>query len=247
MTPSNDTLLVPADPAAFLATVKVLGAMCGDLRFKLAEHGLECTVNEPSKAAAARARWGRECFAEFQIKNSTKRFDARAADILQATKATGRGDVVVLKVTPDRLVVQVRGGKVRRERVAALYDHGLNIHEFPEPKTTDEFSFETALLRALLEEAATAAPVTEWSLDDGKFTVRSRGDTTRDEWEADVAVEGHVRLSLTSEFLKHVVGAARVFDRAVVTMSTDRPVFFKFESDGARYDVVIAPRVRDDD
>ena len=244
-----------SDPKLFVNAVSTIGELIDEGVFNLTKDGISFIAADRAMVSVVDFRMSSTAFDEYKI-DSEQRIGLNITNLLSVLKRVGNDDELTLNLQDSKLEIKLQGSSKRRFVVPLLDISQEEIPPISQLEFPAKVEVKPHILESGIEDADIISDAVIFETSNDKFIMRAEGDVSRAELELERGNENLLNLEANSEvksrypidYLKKMVKAAKIADKATIRLGQDYPMKLEFKAgDKASISFVLAPRVSDSD
>ncbi len=246
--------LTLAEPKYLKESITIISDMVSEARFRFSSEGIQLAAMDPANVAMVIFKLFSSAFTEYDIKKPIE-IGVKLADLKQVLRRVNPSDMLSLDVTSDnRLEITLKGRNTRTFSMALL-ELDEKEQRIPDLKFGLKIQTDSATLVNSIEDADIVGESVSFICQDDKLILSAEGDFSKANIEVkadeNTLIEYHekemVKSKYSIEYLKKMVGGAKVADRVTIQFNKDYPLRLDFVSiDKVQLGFILAPRVEND-
>ena len=245
--------MVLSDADVLKKSIPIIAEILDEGVFKVDQNGLSLLCPDRTMVSVVDFSVPSGAFDEFQA-DAAEEVGLNMASLVDVIKRIKASDKVIIQSAKDSKVnITLEGNGLRKFRLSVL-----DMKTETPPIDQLKFPGKVELKSEVLEEGIADADIISDSLvmqaGPEAFRISTKGDTSSAELELKKGQEGlldmqaaeNIRARYPLEYLKKMIKAAKISDKAVLEFGTDYPMRLGFvEKDKVSLKFVLAPRVED--
>lgn len=244
-----------SDPKLFVNAVSTIGELIDEGVFNLTKDGISFIAADRAMVSVVDFKMSPTAFDEYKI-DSEQRIGLNITNLLSVLKRVGNDDELTLNLQDSKLEIKLQGSSKRRFVVPLLDISQEEIPPISQLEFPAKVEVKPHILESGIEDADIISDAVIFETSNDKFIMRAEGDVSRAELELERGNENLLNLEANSEvksrypidYLKKMVKAAKIADKATIRLGQDYPMKLEFKAgDKASISFVLAPRVSDSD
>ncbi|HLP79192.1 MAG TPA: proliferating cell nuclear antigen (pcna) [Acidobacteriota bacterium] len=247
--------LTLSEPKFFRDSITIISDLVTEARFSISKNGIMLVAMDPANVAMVIFKLLPSMFVEYKLDQPID-IALNLNNLKQILKRIGSNEMVTLEMQDNsKLKITISGASVRRFLIPII---ALDEKEQKTPNLT--FPITVTMPVQKLSEAVEDASIVADSLlmfsDSKKFVINAVGDLNNAEIEIsgeDKEVEiisetaDNIKSRYSIEYLKKMVGGARVSDKVKIQFNKDYPLKLEYvATDKVQLSFILAPRVEHD-
>lgn len=244
--------LTLAEPGYLKESISIISELVNEARFKVTKDAVELIAMDPANVAMVIFKLLSSCFTEYDVKEDAV-IAINLGNLKQVLRRASPSDMLSLELDGSKLKVQLRGNTTRTFNLPTI-ELEEREQKIPELKFPVSISLPSNVLTNAIEDADIVAESVSFEAEQGKFTMKASGDLSEVKVEIaaseDIGInvpEEKVKSKYSIEYLKKMIGGAKISGRASVQFSKDYPLKLEFkELDKVMLSFILAPRVEND-
>jgi proliferating cell nuclear antigen len=245
--------MVISDSELLKRSIPIIAEIIDEGVFKIDQNGLSLLCPDRTMVAVVDFRIPNSAFEEFNV-DGPQEIGLNMSSLVDVIKRIKSTDKVVIQSGNDnRVGINLEGNGMRKFKLSLL-----DVRRENPPIDQLKFAAKVELKSEVLEEGIADADIIADSLvmqaSPDMFRISTKGDTSSAELELKKGQEGLINMQASEalraryplEYLKKMIKAARISDKAMLEFGTDYPMRLGFvDVDKLSLKFVLAPRVED--
>ena len=243
--------LTLTEPRYLKDSIAIISDLVNEARFKINQDGLELIAMDPANVAMVVFKLLSSCFTEYNVPEPTE-IAINLANLKQVLRRTKPSDTLTLEYKDNRLVVLLRGDTTRTFNLPTI-DLEEKEHRVPELSFPVKIKLGSHILVNAIEDADIVADSVAFIAEPNKFTISAEGELSAAKTEVTekqaeiIAPEDRTKAKYSIEYLKKMIGGAKLADVATIQFSKDYPLKLEFKTvDRVLLSFILAPRIEND-
>jgi proliferating cell nuclear antigen len=245
--------LTLAEPKYLKESVSIISELVNEGVFKITPDAIELIAMDPANVAMVIFKLLSSSFVEYDVKKEVE-LAINLSNLKQILRRAKPTDMLTLEVDANnRLLVQLKGNTVRTFSLPIIdlenKEQKVPALEFPVTIATT-----SSILSEAIEDVDIVADSVSFIVENGKFIINAEGDLSNANIEIkaddDTKIKGtkdKVKAKYSIEYLKKMIGAAKLSDRVTVQFNKDYPLKLEFKAvDKLMLSFILAPRVENE-
>ncbi len=246
--------LTLAEPKYLRDSITIISDLVSEARFKFSAEGIQLAAMDPANVAMVIYKLFSSAFTEYDIKKPIE-IGIKLNDLKQILRRCGPSDMISLDVTPDnRLEITLKGRSTRTFSMALL-ELDEKEQRIPELKFNLKVTTDSQTVVSAVEDADIVGESVSLMCEENKLILSSEGDFSKAKIEikqdedTTIMFKGDepVKAKYSIEYLKKMIGGAKLADKVTLQFNKDYPLRMDFVSvDKVQLGFILAPRVEND-
>jgi proliferating cell nuclear antigen len=246
--------LTLADSKYLKDSISIISDLVTEARFKITSDAIELVAMDPANVAMVIFKLLSSTFTEYEVKEPVD-IAINLGNMKQFLKRAKPDDVVTLELEKDSKLKIVLKGKSTRTFSLPILDLEEKEQKIPDLSFAAKITMPSSAFNECVEDADLVADALSLMAEKGKFKVKAEGDLSKAEIdiagddENKIAVEGSdkIKAKYSIEYLKKMIGGAKIADTVTVNFNTDYPLKLEYRVvDRVQLAFILAPRVEND-
>jgi proliferating cell nuclear antigen len=245
--------LTLAEPKYLKESVSIISELVNEGVFKITPDAIELIAMDPANVAMVIFKLLSSSFVEYDVKKEVE-LAINLSNLKQILRRAKPTDMLTLEVDANnRLLVQLKGNTVRTFSLPIIdlenKEQKVPALEFPVTIATT-----SSILSEAIEDVDIVADSVSFICEANKFIINAEGDLSNANIEIksddDTKIKSSkdkVKAKYSIEYLKKMIGAAKLSDRVTVQFNKDYPLKLEFKAvDKLMLSFILAPRVENE-
>jgi proliferating cell nuclear antigen len=246
--------LTLAEPKYFKESISIISDLVSEARLKFSSEGVQLAAMDPANVAMVIFKLFSSAFTEYDIKKPIE-IGVKLSDLKQILRRVNPSDMLSMDVTADNRLEITLKGKNTRTFSMALLELEDKEQRIPELKFGLKVETDSSIFVDAIEDADIVGESVSFICDEEKLVLNAEGDFSkadievRSGEETKIAFSGHesVKAKYSIEYLKKMIGGAKIADQVTIQFNKDYPLRLDFVSiDKVQLGFILAPRVEND-
>ncbi len=245
--------LTLAEPKFLKESVSVISDLVTEARFKVTPDGMELVAMDPANVAMVVFKLLSSSFTEYNV---TEQADLaiNLANFKQILRRVKPSDMLTLETADNKLKITLKGTSVRTFSLP-LIELDEKEQKVPDLKFPTTIRTMSSVLGDAVEDADIVGDSVTLSVEGKKFSIISEGDLSHanieifEDTDTKIQIDGSekVKSKYSIEYLKKMMGGAKLSDNVTVQFNKDYPMKIDFTTvDRVTLSFILAPRVEND-
>ena len=245
--------LTLAEPKYLKESVSIISELVNEGVFKVTPESIELIAMDPANVAMVIFKLLSSSFVDYDVKKDVE-LAINLSNLKQILRRAKPTDMLTLEIDANnRLLVQLKGNTIRTFSLPIIdlenKEQKVPSLEFPVTITTT-----SSILSEAIEDVDIVADSVSFIVENGKFIINAEGDLSNANIEIKAdddtkikAGKEKVKAKYSIEYLKKMIGAAKLSDRVTVQFNKDYPLKLEFKAvDKLMLSFILAPRVENE-
>lgn len=245
--------LTLAEPKYLKESVSIISELVNEGVFKITPDAIELIAMDPANVAMVIFKLLSSSFVEYDVKKEVE-LAINLSNLKQILRRAKPTDMLTLEVDANnRLLVQLKGNTIRTFSLPII-DIDNKEQKVPALEFPVTISTTSSILSEAIEDVDIVADSVSFMVENGKFIINAEGDLSNANIEIksddDTKIKSSkdkVKAKYSIEYLKKMIGAAKLSDRVTVQFNKDYPLKLEFKAvDKLMLSFILAPRVENE-
>lgn len=245
--------LTLAEPKYLKDSIAIISDLVNEATFKVTKDSIEMVAMDPANVAMVIFKLLSSSFQEFQVEKEQE-IAINLNSFKQVLRRANTNDVLTLEVEEEKLKVTLKANSTRTFSLPII---DIQEREQKVPELNFGVVVETTsdVLNQAIEDASVVAESVSFLLDDGTFTILSKGDLSKakvditEDEDTKISVEGEtpIKAKYSIEYLKKMIAGSKLSDNVSIRFSKDYPLRLDYINvDKVSLSFILAPRVENE-
>jgi len=245
--------LTLAEPKYLKESVSIISELVNEGVFKVTPESIELIAMDPANVAMVIFKLLSSSFVDYDVKKDVE-LAINLSNLKQILRRAKPTDMLTLEIDANnRLLVQLKGNTIRTFSLPII-DLENKEQKVPSLEFPVSISTTSSILSEAIEDVDIVADSVSFIVENGKFIINAEGDLSNANIEIkaddDTKIKGtkeKVKAKYSIEYLKKMIGAAKLSDRVSVQFNKDYPLKLEFKAvDKLMLSFILAPRVENE-
>jgi proliferating cell nuclear antigen len=246
--------LVLADSKSFKDSIAITSELVNEVKFIASTDGLEMVAMDPANVAMVVLKILSSCFVEYKVEG-TEEVAISLTSFKQILRRAKSDDILSLETTEEsKLKIQLKSNTTRSFSIPLL-EIDDREQKVPELSFPIKVELHSSMLTDSIDDVSVVAESVTFLGDKSQLLVKAQGDLSKafieirpdDKTKINTDSEEKFKAKYSLEYLKKMVGGAKLSDVASLQFNTDYPMKLEYKViDKLVLSFILAPRVDND-
>ncbi|MDK2850068.1 MAG: proliferating cell nuclear antigen [Candidatus Woesearchaeota archaeon] len=240
------------EPDLLKESISIVSELVSEVRFKVNATAMEMIAMDAANVAMIIFKMFSSAFAEYKVDGETE-LGLNLLNLKQILKRAKKSDILTLELSEDkRLKIQLKS-KISRTFYVPLIDIHEGEQQIPQLEFKGKVKTKSEIISDAIEDADVIADSVGFMIEDNKFVIEAKGDSSKlrvevpNDEETSITASENIKAKYSIEYLKKMLKASKLSEDVELQFSTDYPLRLDFVSqDKLQLVFILAPRVEND-
>ncbi len=242
------------EPKYLKDSISIISELVSEGRFKVTPDAIELVAMDPANVAMVIFKLLSSTFKEYKVDQQTE-IAIHLPNLKQVLRRVGANDVITLEMEGESKLKMLITGKSKRTFYLPIIALDEKEQRVPELTFPSKITLPSQVLTDAVEDVDIISESVTFSVEPKKFGISAEGDLNQvdieikdgDDIKIDCTAKEAVKAKYSIEYLKKMVGGAKLADKVSVQFNKDYPLKLDFTSvDKVQLSFILAPRVEND-
>jgi len=245
--------LTLAEPSYLKESISIISDLVTEARFKVTKDSLELIAMDPANVAMVIFKLLSSAFTEYNVKDDVH-LAINLSSLKQILRRSKANDMLTLELEENKLKIKLKSNTTRTFYLP-LIELEEKEQKIPDLKFPTDILLPCSVLSDAVEDASIVAESLAFEAEEKKMNITAEGDLSHVKIEiteddnSKIKVEGSskIRAKYSIEYLKKMIGAAKLAENVSIKFNKDYPLKLEFKQlDKVMLSFILAPRVEND-
>ncbi len=243
--------LVLAEPTLLKDSVSIISELVSEARFKVGKDAIELVAMDPANVAMVIYKLLSSSFAEYSVKEATA-LAINLNDLKAVLRRLKGHDTLTIEAESGKLKLTLKGAQTRTFRIPLL-DVEDREQKIPDLSFDATVTLPSSTLTDAIEDMDIVGESVSFLVDSKALQVQSASELTTANVEiapgedTKIVAKGSMKSKYSIEYLKKMIAASKLADKAVLAFSKDYPLKLDYTVlNKLQLTFILAPRVDND-
>ncbi|MBI2130194.1 proliferating cell nuclear antigen (pcna) [Candidatus Woesearchaeota archaeon] len=246
--------LTLAEPRYLKESISIISDLVNEARFRITPNSIELVAMDPANVSMVIFKLLSSSFIEYNVEKDID-FAINLSNLKQVLRRAAPNDMLTLELGEDNRMKVLLKSNTARTFSIPLIDLEEKEQKIPNLKFDVTIRTASNVLTEAITDADVVGESVTFSAAPKKFTIHAEGDLTEarieikegENTKVSVTGDNEIKSKYSIEYLKKMVGAAKLADEVNVYFNKDYPLKLEYKTvDKLNLSFILAPRVEND-